>query len=293
MDWVIYLFGSGIVFFVGVAMILGAVPVFFNCERPWLRAGASLLVVCGMLLIAFSATPLPYWLYVLAGLTTVMWLIAERFPQGWLLARRNRLRGLVAGLWIAAAAIELPYHMQESIAATGNPTLYIIGDSVAAGTGAEQQTWPRLLAATRRVEVIDLARVGATAASALRQAEGLPAQGGLVLLEIGGNDLLGSTSAGDFERHLDRLLDRVCVPGRAVLMFELPLPPFRNEFGRIQRRLAALHGVVLIPKRVFVTVLTADGATIDSVHLARAGHERMADVVWALIEPAYRHADGP
>jgi acyl-CoA thioesterase-1 len=130
--------------------------------------------------------------------------------------------------------------------------------------------------------------MGATAASALRQAERLSAEGGIVLLEVGGNDLLGSTSASDFERDLGRLLDRVCLPGRAVLMFELPLPPFCNEYGRIQRRLASRHGVLLIPKRVFLAVLTGERATLDSVHLAREGHERMAETVWQVLRPAYR-----
>jgi acyl-CoA thioesterase-1 len=135
--------------------------------------------------------------------------------------------------------------------------------------------------------VTDLSRVGATVASALRQAEGLPQEGGMVLLEIGGNDLLGSASAAEFARDLERLLARVCGPGRVVLMFELPLPPFSNEFGRAQRRLASQYGVVLVPKRIFLAVLTGEGMTLDSVHLGRQGHERMAETVWASIRPTY------
>ncbi|HEX5106265.1 MAG TPA: hypothetical protein VFV87_20740, partial [Pirellulaceae bacterium] len=93
---------------------------------------------------------------------------------------------------------------------------------------------------------------------------------------------------GQFERDLDRLLERVAVPGRTIVMFELPLPPLANEYGRIQRRLAAKYGVRLIPKRVFISILAADGTTLDSIHLSDAGHQRMADAVWSIIEPAYR-----
>src|SRR5262249_41384129 len=151
----------------------------------------------------------------------------------------------------------------------------------------EKGTWPQLLARSHPIEVADLSRMGATAASAVRQAESLPSEGGMVLLEIGGNDLLGSATAAEFERDLDRLLDRVCVPRRVVLMFDLPLPPFCNDFGRAQRRLASQYGVVLIPKRVFLAVLTGEGATLDSVHLAGGGHERMAEAVWSLLRPVY------
>jgi len=43
----------------------------------------------------------------------------------------------------------------------------------------------------------------------------------------------------------------------------------------------------MIPKWVFVNVLTAGGATVDSVHLSRQGHERMAETVWNVIRPAF------
>ena len=120
------------------------------------------------------------------------------------------------------------------------------------------------------------------------QANQLPAEGGLVLIEIGGNDLLGETTSAQFERDLNQLLSQIRAPGRTLVMFELPLPPLCNEYGRIQRRLAARYGVRLIPKRVFISVLAGGGATLDSIHLSEAGHQQMADSVWAVIDPAYR-----
>jgi acyl-CoA thioesterase-1 len=288
MSWVIYLFGSGLVFFLGVGFVVAGLATFSCCRRQHWRVLASLCAVLGLLLVGLSATPLPYWLYAIVGTVTLVWLVAERRMQGGLFERRKLLRGLLVVVWTVAVALELPNHWTTTVAASGRPTLYIIGDSVTAGMGGEKETWPRLLADHHSVEVVDLAKVGATAASALRQAEGLPSEGGLILLEIGGNDLLGSTSAADYERDLDNLLERVCIPGRAVLMFELPLSPFCNEYGRAQRQLASRYGVVLIPRRVFASVLTGEGATLDSVHLDRRGHERMAEVVWSVIEPAYR-----
>jgi acyl-CoA thioesterase-1 len=60
-----------------------------------------------------------------------------------------------------------------------------------------------------------------------------------------------------------------------------------NGWGVVQRRLAAKYGVTLIPKRVFVGVLTTGDATLDSVHLSQAGHQAMADRVWRLLEGVY------
>lgn len=204
--------------------------------------------------------------------------------RGWLAARRGLIRVALGVTWLTAVALELPYQVSPAPVTPGRAKLYIIGDSVAAGVSdRESGTWPRLLAERAGIDVVDLSRMGATAASALRQTGHLPADGGVVLLEIGGNDLLGSTTAARFEHDLEQLLARVCGADREVLMFELPLPPLRNEYGRVQRRLAARYGVRLVPKRVFAAVLTGDGATLDSVHLSQAGHRRMAEVVCDLL----------
>ena len=76
-------------------------------------------------------------------------------------------------------------------------------------------------------------------------------------------------------------------------MFELPIPPLYEGFGRVQRNLASRHGVALIPKRILLSVIAAADATVDSLHLTQQGHDRMADVVWALLAPAMPEASGP
>jgi acyl-CoA thioesterase-1 len=126
--------------------------------------------------------------------------------------------------------------------------------------------------------------VGATVSSALRKAQQVAIPDGIVLVEIGGNDLLGSTTVDDFRRDLEALLAHLTGPDRQIIMFELPLPPFCNGYGRVQRRLAAKHDVALIPKRVFLRVLAADNATLDSIHLSQHGHELMADSVWQVLQ---------
>jgi len=287
MNWLIYLFGSGLAFFVGVGLLLVSLAAFTASPRRVVKAVASLAAFLGLAFVALSATPLPYWLYCVLGLVAVVWLVAERGRRGWLFDRRRWLRAALVVIVLAVVALEVPYHLTPALPATGRPTLYVVADSITAGMGGEKATWPRLLAAAHGIPIVDLSRPGATARSALRQADGIPEDGGLVLLEIGGNDLLGTTSAADFAADLDRLLERVCRPGRTVVLFELPLPPLCNDYGHAQRRLAARYEVVLVPKRRFAAVLTGDGATVDSLHLSASGHERMADLVWELIRSAY------
>jgi acyl-CoA thioesterase-1 len=183
---------------------------------------------------------------------------------------------------------EVPYSYIPAFSATVRSRLYIFADSVTAGMGENTTTtWPAILARSHAIEVQDYSQMGAKVASMARKAEGLSLGEGIVLLEIGGNDVLGGTPEGDFERDLEKLLGTLAGERRNTVMFELPLPPFYNEFGRVQRRLAAKYSVQLIPKSVFVGVLTADGATVDSVHLSRHGHELMAETIWNIIRSAY------
>jgi acyl-CoA thioesterase-1 len=288
MAWVIYLFGSGIAFFAGVGLVLAGVVLVSFRRRKWSVSIATLAALLGLILVAVSATPLPYWLYGLAGALTMGWLVVERSGSEAARCRRAWARGLVAVVWLAAILLEIPYQVVPTLGAMDRPPLHIFADSVSAGTGERGvPTWPRLLGRSHSIDVRDHSIPGATVRMALRKAQEVAPVEGLVLLEIGGNDLLGSTTAHDFEGDLDALLTQVSGPGRVVVMFELPLLPFANEFGRVQRRLAHRHGVALIPKRVFAAVLTADGATVDSIHLSREGQELMAATVWSLIRPAY------
>jgi acyl-CoA thioesterase-1 len=283
MSLLIFVFGSGLAFFGGVALLLIGVGLAF-----WRPRFCAVFVLLGLIVIALAAAPLPYWFYASAGLATVGWLLAERFQKRLSHATLNWARAAIAVLWLGGAAGELRYQGVPVLESSGRPALWIVADSVTAGVDdGKTATWPGILARDHHIEVHDLSQMGATLASANRRLQKDSLGSGLVILEIGGNDLLGSTTVADFEVQFDALLARLCQPGRTVLMFELPLPPLCNDYGRIQRNLAVRYGVRLIPKRILVGILTAPDATMDSIHLTQHGHEILAAEVWSLIEAAY------
>jgi len=288
MSWVIYFFGSGAAFFTGVAGVLAGVALPSYFRSSWAARAATLLGLVGLMLIVLSATPFPLWFYGAALTVSLFWLVVERMRR--LLDQRYRigLRILVLLTWLGATLVELPYHCAPTLQLVPQPTLYLFADSVSAGMGdANLETWPILLAQSHAVEVQDHSQMGAKVSTMVRKAEKLSLGKGLILLEIGGNDLLGTTTPDDFERDLERLLSLLCGAGRTVVMFELPLPPFGNSFGMAQRQLAAKYQVKLIPKRIFVGILTADNATIDGIHLTRTGHVLMAATVWDLLRAVF------
>jgi acyl-CoA thioesterase-1 len=81
------------------------------------------------------------------------------------------------------------------------------------------------------------------------------------------------------------LLSAVSGKAHAVVMLELPLPPFSSRYGAAQRRLAAEFNVTLLPKHRFAEVFEGTGSTTDSIHLSPAGQQKMANTIWKFVAP--------
>ena len=311
-SWLLFHFASGQAFFSGIAFWCAAVLLSpWALSRPHRRL-RNACVLFGTLLVACSATPLPVWGYAALTLVSITWLLLEHLASRQPPPRDDRAREagvaesepldrhvrrpryvnaarvLAAAAWTAAALSEISWHVTPRLPPLDRPVLAVIADSVTAGIGEDEAlTWPQRLSQEHGVPVHDYSRMGATVKSARRQAARLLPEDNLVLLEIGGNDLLGSSTAAQFETGLDQLLLDICHPERTVAMFELPLPPTYNAYGGIQRRLARRHGVVLIPKRLLMRVLCRGDTTLDSIHLSQAGHDELAAAVWSVIRGAY------
>ena len=140
------------------------------------------------------------------------------------------------------------------------------------------------------MRVVDLSRAGATVADATRHLPPQPLADGLVLLEIGGKDMIGHASHKQFGKDLAALATRVAGPGRRIVMLELPLFPFDNAYGIEQRRVASQHRIALIPRRYFVQVLATPDATLDGIHLSPTGQRLMARMIWKVVGPSLKVA---
>ena len=281
-------FSSGDAFFSGAGLLVlaCALGVLLRERR---RRVARVIGIIGVLLVACSATPLPWWFYGVWAAFAVVWCVAIASRAD---SARLRVRAVSAGLllWsIAGVAWEATYRFPQYPPPASASVLYFLGDSLASGMqeSPDEPTWPRQLQQRYHVPVRDLSHVGATTRMAQTQALRIDSSGGVVLIEVGGNDLLGGTTAEQFAETLDVLLRELQQPGRTVVMLELPLPPSYNRFGRIQRELADRYDVMLIPKREFARAIFTPGTTLDGLHFSEAGHTRMAEMVWRYLRPYF------
>ncbi len=286
MSWLICHIVSGDAFISGLLCIAAGLALIWLWRTNAGQVSGRVLMVAGWILAIAGLEPRhPFSLSAVVLCSTWAFIASLRVLQSGDEPERRansdprRVTSCVGILLIFMILMESLTHQQLIDSWKSGDAIHIIGDSLSAGIGAgDGEPWPERLAAILDSEVANHAHAGATAKSAFEQAEQLAADS-FVIVEIGGNDLLGGRSAAEFEQDLDQLLTKVCSDGRRVVMFELPLPPFYLRFGEAQQRLARKHGVTLIPRRVLARVLFSDAATLDSIHLTAAGHERLAEEV--------------
>ena len=247
--WTMYFFGSGVAVFPGAAGILFLVLQAVRGGRVGRLLTATVLTV-GVFLILCGSPVLPVWYVGLSGLWFVylsIWRLRERFL---IISDASRVRPLTQKLfgrrtvlvtaivWLGTGLlVELPYQVLWPVP-IADLQLLVVADSVTAGLTDGEETWPMLVARDLKLNVVDASQPGATLESAIQQNARLADATGLLILEIGGNDLLEGLPVDQFTKSLDRLLSSVVAPGRTVLMFELPLPPLCSRYGAAQRRLA-------------------------------------------------------
>jgi len=274
----VWFLASGDAFFAGAGLVLCAAGISAVKKGLLRNVLVYLMSLAGVSLVAVSATPLPHTFYVSWAAIVLGWLVCATFVSEKQTAVVKWSAGVAAAFCAAAILVEVPCRRMPKIAGQFK-ALCVIGDSVSAGMGNDaEQTWPRLLRG-QGIEVIDRSRAGATVGSALRrQVGGLP-ENAIVVLEIGGNDLLGVTATpyAEFERDLRELLEVASGGGRTIVMLELPLLPWHVKYGRIQRRLAGEFNVILVPKRFLAAIFAAEGATSDGIHLTPKGQRLVAD----------------
>jgi acyl-CoA thioesterase-1 len=277
MNPIVFHIASGDAFFSGIGAILAAV-ILENWaavqSSNFASRTARLGTLVGAILMGLSSNP--------STLFCVMAVFASAVSRSIWTSQRNTI------YWIAIAALVSQLGWQASYLRTKHldienfTHLLVIGDSIAAGMNEPQASkWPSIVADKSNLKLVDAARPGATTTDilplVLRTASVRNATTTVVVLEIGGNDVLQGRAVESYRNGLESILAMLRRQGMdTIYMFELPLPPFHERFSFWQRSLARKYNVQLIPKREFLSVLAAHDSTSDSLHLSLSGHQRMA-----------------
>jgi lysophospholipase L1-like esterase len=284
-------FASGDALYPGVAMLFLAI-VSPSSQSRGLRIFRSLTCWAGLALVVMASTPVSGWAAAVFIGAFLLWLIskdrAEAGPAWY------RLRVVVSSvlllMLLALSSREILHRRMPRLGGNPSDHFVVIGDSISSGIDSHTPAWPMLMQRQTDILVRNLSRPGAGVVEARAMASQVQQQDNLILIEIGGNDLLSDMSSARFGEGLESVLASLSKPGRTLVMFELPLLPHKIGFGRVQRRLSAKYGICLIPKHFFTAVLSGAGATSDGLHLSESGAREMETLVARLLWPALRPA---
>lgn len=283
-------FASGESLYLGAALLLLVVAVSPFRKRTWLLRLRNVATWLALAMIVMSCPPFSLVVDVAFVTALVLWFIASNRigSRGPWLRLRPAATAVLVLLLLILPAVEFSHRKMPVIVGKPSDHLVVIGDSVSSGIDPRVPAWPLVLQQTNGIAVRNLARPGAQSSEGLSMAARLTPEDHVVLIEIGGNDLLEGVPSEEFGKALDALLSNVIAPERTVVMFELPLFPPKMAYGRIQRGLAAKYGVWLIPKRFFAEVIGGANATSDGLHLSDAGTRRMAALVAQALSPVLK-----
>ena len=153
------------------------------------------------------------------------------------------------------------------------------GDSLTEGVGAtREQSYPARLAELSGHPVVNAGVSGeVTAEGVARLPDVLErTDPGLMILLLGGNDILRNGSQAEAKRHLSRMIEMARERDVQVLLLGVPEKSLFSSSAPLYEELAEEHGVPLMEGMV-ASLLKKPRFKSDQVHLNAAGHRAMAE----------------
>lgn len=173
-----------------------------------------------------------------------------------------------------------------------------LGDSLTASNGmVSGEAWPDLLANQTGWVVINGGVSGDTSGGALHRLPALLEEHNpvLVLVALGGNDMLRHVPQAETIANLEQILDMIKERGAKPVLLATPKPSvagavFQNlSAADFYRRVADEHGVPLIEDAI-AEVLSDPRMKIDPLHPNAAGHAQLSQKIFdALKSIGYAH----
>ncbi|WP_434986254.1 arylesterase [Vreelandella zhaodongensis] len=215
----------------------------------------------------------------------------QRIPVAW--QKLNRM--LTAGLLVLIVIFSAP-----GLSADQRPTLLVMGDSLSAAYGIEQeQGWVTLLAERLKddVQVVNASISGETTSGGAQRLASIigQRQPDIVLLELGGNDGLRGLPPTQMRANLASMIEQSQQAGADVLLLGIDIPPnygqaYRDAFTGVFHSLADEYNVALVPFLLENVALDDGLMQSDGIHPTAEAQPIILDNVWPELEPLLNSA---
>jgi lysophospholipase L1-like esterase len=169
-----------------------------------------------------------------------------------------------------------------------NDVIVAFGDSLTYGTGAsEAESYPAVLAQLIKRDVVRAGVPGDTTAGGLARLAGVleehrPA---LVIVCLGGNDMLRKADEAQTRRNLRGILSAIKGRGIAVVLVGVPRPALITSAPAFYEELAREFGIPYEGK-IVTSVLYQSELKSDPIHPNAQGYRRIAEALADLLRKA-------
>ncbi|WP_030071763.1 arylesterase [Halomonas alkaliantarctica] len=207
-------------------------------------------------------------------------------PVAW-----QRLNRMVTGGLLALIVI----FNASALNADQRPTLLVMGDSLSAAYGIEQELgWVTLLAERLdgEAQVINASISGETTSGGAQRLANIigQRQPDIVLLELGGNDGLRGLPPTQMRSNLANMIEQSQQAGADVLLLGIDIPPnygqaYRDAFTSVFHSLADEYDVPLVPFLLEDIALNEQLMQDDGIHPTAEAQPIILDNVWPALEP--------
>ncbi len=245
-----------------------------------LRTLAALATFTAVSIFTGTATPLPLgWVYLYFGAACALWVWNTFHLRAHRTGQAIALGVLV--LSIAALISEHRATRPGNAPAYQSRPLIVLGDSLSSGLQQGETPWPVALSRKLETPIQNRARAGARMVDGLEQIESIALENAVVIVFLGGNDLLAMRPPEIYETQLSKLVKKLQIDGAEPILLAYPGLPFNGAYPRALRRVARETAVPVIPHTILSDVLAGPNNTTDGLHLSDKGHALLATKIAA------------
>lgn len=192
------------------------------------------------------------------------------------------LCAVMAALWVRRT-----YYYPVTNRQAAGETIVALGDSLTYGTGAERdQAWPAVIQQRHGVPIINRGVPGDTTADALQRLDRdvLALSPRLVIVLLGGNDMLQKAPREQMFANLSRIIAEIHDSGAMVLLVGLNGFPFDSGVGSEYAKVARETGCPYVPN-ILRGIFTNPKLKSDQIHPNAAGYDIMAEKIYDGLKP--------
>ena len=201
------------------------------------------------------------------------------------LSGRLRVSGLFSCFCLSLAILGCSPEPRQ---ATSGTKVIAFGDSLVQGKGAARdKNWVSLLSQRYDVTILNKGKNGDTTSAALARLERdvLSNDPRVVLILLGGNDVLRRVSKDITFKNLSEMIDRIQQVGAAVVLIGVRGGLLLDWYDSAFESLALAKRTYFIPD-ILEGIFDNPALLADPIHPNSQGHQRMADRIAPVLEKA-------